>query len=145
MQFWKRGATMAKVGAVTSARVKNFRKAQGVSAYELGCKLGCTRSYIKSIEGGSLPVSHSFAVRFSQLERRTYAEQTKGRTIQSKHPLPAHVKILARPRRCKICGEWFVFPDQRQRVCTGAACKREARKRASTRRANPAKRKAVKV
>jgi transcriptional regulator with XRE-family HTH domain len=120
--------------AVTPTRIRLFRDLQGWSAYELACKLNCTRSYIKSLEGGSLPVTHRFAVRFAALERQTYAEAARHKHIKSLYPLPHEIKILARPRRCHICREWFIFPYPQQRVCTDPQCRASARKQSARRR-----------
>ncbi|MBM3130564.1 MAG: helix-turn-helix transcriptional regulator [Chloroflexi bacterium] len=113
--------------AVTPTRIRQLRDAQGWSAYELACKLNCTRSYIKSLEGGSLPITHRFAMRFVALERQTYAEAARHKQIKSLYPLPRELKILARPRRCRICREWFIFPHPQQRVCTDPQCCATAR------------------
>lgn len=110
--------------AVTSTRIKQLRDAQGWSAYELGCKLGCTRSYIKSLEGGSLPITHRFALRFVALERQTYAQAARHKQICTRHPLPRQITILARPRKCCVCKAWFIFPNTRDRVCTDRQCRR---------------------
>ncbi len=121
---------MSRNGKVTPTRVKQFRAAQDeMSAYDLACALGYTRSYVKSIEGGSLRITRRFAQRFARLERKTYAKAKRERRIQSIHPLPMEVKILARPRRCRICKEWFIFPHPLQRVCTGRDCRHQARRR----------------
>ena len=48
---------IAQNGLVTPQRIKTFRKRQLWSARTLARELGgYTRSYIKSLEGGSLPV-----------------------------------------------------------------------------------------
>lgn len=118
---------------VTPTRIRQLRDAQGWSAHELGCKLNCTRSYIKSLEGGSLPITHRFAMRFVALERQTYAEAARHKQIQSLHPLPHEITILARPRRCRVCREWFIFPCPQQRVCTDPECRHENRARVHAR------------
>ncbi|MBI5651481.1 MAG: helix-turn-helix transcriptional regulator [Chloroflexi bacterium] len=115
--------------AVTSTRIKQLRDAQGWSAYELGCKLGCTRSYIKSLEGGSLPITHRFAMRFVALERVTYAQAARHKQIRTIHPLPKQITILARPRKCAICRAWFIFPNASDRVCADRECRRAYRTR----------------
>lgn len=120
---------------VTPTRIRQLRESQGWSAYELGCKLNCTRSYIKSLEGGSLPMTHRFAMRFVALERQTYAEAARHKHIKSLYPLPREIKILARPRKCVVCKQWFIFPNASDRVCTDRQCRRVAeRKNLGTRR-----------
>jgi transcriptional regulator with XRE-family HTH domain len=113
--------------AVTPTRIRRLRDAQGWSAHELACKLNCTRSYVKSLEGGSLPVTHRFAMRFVALERQTYAEAALHKQIKSLYPLPRELKIMARPRKCRVCKEWFIFASPRQRVCKDPECQRIAR------------------
>ncbi len=114
---------------VTPTRIRRLRDVQGWSAHELACNLNCTRSYIKSLEGGSLPITHRVAMKFIALERQTYAEAARHKQIKSLYPLPRELKILARPRKCRVCKEWFIFASPRQRVCNDPECQRIARRR----------------
>lgn len=118
---------MAKV---TGNFIKGWRKARGISAAKLGELMGYSRTYIKRIEGGSITATRRFARRFVALRDRTQTEEFRTRHIKSFFPLPKDIKILARPRRCRICREWFIFSSPNQRICTGRDCRREARRRA---------------
>lgn len=118
-----------RTGAVTPQRIKKFRDFQALSAFELGVALGYTRSYIKSLEGGSLPIRHKFATKFALLERRAYAAAAQTQQIQSIYPLPRQLKIMVKPHRCPHCREWFLFPSPAQRICTDPECRRKAKAR----------------
>ncbi len=68
-------------------------------------------------------------MRFVALERQTYAEAARHKQIKSLYPLPRELKILARPRKCRVCKEWLIFASPRQRVCKDPECQRIARRR----------------
>ena len=97
-----------------------------ISARELGLALGYRgREYIKKIESGYLPITPKFAARFERFKNQVQAREYRERKIETKYPLPPRIKILARPRRCAICREWFIFPNADDRVCTDRKCRRE--------------------
>ncbi len=111
---------------MTGAYVKKWRKARDLSARELGEALGYRgREYVKKIESGYFPITRQFARRFEDYKNRTQAREYGRRKIETKYPLPRHIKILARPRRCAVCREWFIFPNAADRVCTSRTCRRE--------------------
>ena len=117
---------MAKL---TPKFVNQWRKARGISARVLGVELDYAKSYIKQIEGGSMPLTANFERKFRAFQHKTQTQEYKTRQIESRYPLPRQIKILARPRRCKVCQEWFIFSDPKQDVCTSTHCRREARRR----------------
>lgn len=115
--------------ALTPTFINTWRKKRGISARVLGLALGYRgREYIKKIEGGYCPITQPFERRFLAFKNQTQTREYRTREIQSFYPLPRRVKILARPRQCKVCKEWFIFAHARQRVCTAKKCRREARR-----------------
>lgn len=120
---------MAEMARLNRSFIKRWRKARGLSARELGVALGYRgREYIKKIEGGSLPITDRFARRFAQFKNATQNKEYRTREIQSDYPLPRRIKILAKPQRCRICREWFIFPYPQQRVCADPRCQAEAKR-----------------
>lgn len=114
---------------LTGAYVARWRKMRDISRREIGEAMGYRgREYVKKIELGYLPITSKFAREFSKFKRATQAKER--REIKSRYPLPAQLKILARPRRCAVCKEWFIFPNDTDRVCTGRECLREYKQRA---------------
>lgn len=114
-----------QAGAITPKRIRALRRAMGWTASELARRLFITRSYVKSLEGGSLPISERIADRIAVLERDVYATLAQEKLIESRYPLPKKIKILAKPKKCAVCREWFIFPHPKQTVCTSATCKSE--------------------
>ncbi len=113
---------------LTGKQVKAWRKKQKLSAQQLAKLLQYRRPYIKSIEGGSLPISSNFKRRFLDLQADWSNQQlTIGiplpSKVVSKYKLPAQLTMEARPRRCRACKHWFVFAWDNQRTCNG--CKRK--------------------
>jgi len=97
-----------------------------ISARELGIALGYRgRDNVAKIEAGIIPITPRFAARFEAYKRKVQAQEYRERRIDTKYPLPPRIKILARPRRCEICREWFIFPNADDRVCTDRKCRRE--------------------
>lgn len=112
--------------ALNGAYIKKWRKMRHLSARELGIALGYRgRDLIAKIEAGAVPISPRFAARFEQFKNQVQAREYRTRLIQTKYALPPRIKILARPRRCAICREWFIFPNATDRVCTDRKCQRE--------------------
>lgn len=106
--------------------VRKWRKARHLSQRELGQELGYTgRELIKKIESGALPINEHFAGRFEKYKHQTQSQEYKTRKIETKYALPSRIKILARPRRCVVCKEWFIFPNVADRVCTDRKCRRD--------------------
>jgi transcriptional regulator with XRE-family HTH domain len=118
-------------GLVTPQRIKQFRKRRGWSARILARELGgYTRSYIKSLEGGSLPVSAKFARAFCELEANSpsspHTVPPTPPTIRSKYKLPpGDVLLLARARKCPGCKRNVILPYANQKYCD-AACRARA-------------------
>lgn len=122
------GQTIILDPKLTGKQVKAWRKKQKLSAQQLAKRLGYRRAYIKSIEGGSLPVSSIFKQRFLALQsdwsnQKILLAPPLPSKVSSKYKLPAQLTIEARPRRCRECKEWFVFAWDNQRTCKG--CKRK--------------------
>jgi len=110
--------------------LKKWRKARHLSARELGIALGYRgREYIKKLEGGYFPITPRFAARFETFKNQTQAREYRERKIETQYPLPPRIKILARPKRCAICREWFIFRNASDRVCTNRKCRRTYRAR----------------
>lgn len=107
-----------------------------MSARELGVAMGYRgRELVKKIEGDAAPITPRFETRFETLKHRTQNREYRERKIESKYALPGRVKILAKPRRCSVCRDWFIFPDSKQKTCPDLNCQREhARKLAQQRR-----------
>lgn len=116
--------------------LKEFRKAHGYSAHALAVELGVSRSYIKSIEGGSLAASQKLIARFNELRDRigegSAPESETPRTVTSKYHLPQTFEILAKPTRCKVCKKFFVGHTPAQKYCS-PTCAKLARKRKTKR------------
>lgn len=112
--------------------LKTWRKAHGYSAQALAVELGVTRSYIKSIEGGSLAASQKVIERFNALRAKlgegnaTPAHDDEPRRVISKYALPASFEILARPVKCKTCKHHFIPRTPAQKYC-GARCAKVGR------------------
>lgn len=117
---------------VTRGAVRAFRKQLGWSATELGRELsagigaGYSRSYIKSIEGGSLPVSRFFREKFLRLVERVRGEQVNSKQILIKGRFPKRLVIAVKPKRCDVCGWHFVGSTPTQKRC-GPECAKIAR------------------
>ena len=117
---------------LTRGMVRAFRQQQGWSATELGRELsagigaGYSRSYIKSIEGGSLPVSRFFREKFLRLVERVRGEQVNAKQILMSGRFPKRLVIAAKPKRCDVCGWSFVGSTPRQKRC-GPVCAKIAR------------------
>lgn len=114
--------------------VKAWRAEKKLSAEKLGQMLGYSRSYIKAIEGGSLPVSKQFAAKFRDLRQATNgtpfeAEPPKPIQIVTRFELPMMIEILSKPVRCKGCHKWIIPRTPNQKTHAVRACKRLARKR----------------
>lgn len=115
---------------LTANYVKKWREERQMSARELGIALGYRgRENVKKIETGATPLTAKFAHRFETFKNKTQAREYRERQIQTKYALPTKIKILARPRKCVICKEWFIFPNQSDRICTGRECRREYNQR----------------
>ena len=106
-------------------RVKAFRMIQGLSAAALAIELGHSRSYVKAIEGGSLPASAKFKAKFYAIERRTYRKEFINGAITSRYVLPTELTIYIKPKRCRVCKRWMIAPAH-QKVCDRAKCRRAA-------------------
>ena len=116
---------------LTGSYVARWRKMRDIPRREMGVAMGYRgREYIKKIELGYMPITGKFANRFASYKNHVQAKER--RQIKSRYPLPPKLKILARPRKCVVCKEWFVFPNESDRVCTA----RECRKHHDLRRAN---------
>lgn len=114
---------------LTRQQVKSWRKAKHLSANKFAEALGYSRSYIKSIEGGSLSLSPNFTAKFLGLQEQWNGSEPKDVTprsslVVSRYKLPAEVTLEARPRRCRKCREWFVFAWANQRTCVGCKHKK---------------------
>jgi hypothetical protein len=117
---------------LTRRQVKSFRKSQGWSATRLGAELangasrGYSRSYVKAIEGGSLPISRFFAQRFRLLRARVIGEQVLNKEWILRGRAPKHLVIAARPKRCGVCHRAFIGATANQKYCS-RDCSRSAR------------------
>lgn len=110
--------------------IKMWRKQRHLSARELGQALGYRgREYIKKLESGFFPITAKFAKRFNTYKNQVQAREQREHKIETRYALPAQIKILARPRKCVVCKEWFIFPNQSDRVCTGRECRRELKRK----------------
>lgn len=127
---------MTHTKRLTRREVKAFRHSQGWSAARLGVELGngiegaqYSRSYVKSVEGGSLPVSRFFAERFGIVRARVIGEQVRSVEIK-KHfrKFPKRLVIAGALKRCDVCGWHFVASTPNQKRC-GLVCARAARRR----------------
>lgn len=119
------GGARKAVKMLNGAYIKKWRKARHLSARELGIALGYRgRANIVKIETGLTPLSAKCAARFEAFKHKTQAREYRERKIETKYALPAKIKILARPRRCEICREWFIFANVADRVCTDRKCRR---------------------
>ena len=93
--------------------LKTWRIAHGYSAHALAVELGVSRSYIKSIEGGSLAASQKLIARFAELRERigdttAPAQEDTPRTVTSKHQLRKRLlfspsRNAARPAKHFLC------------------------------------------
>lgn len=126
---------------LTGKTLKTWRKAHGYSAHALAVALGVSRSYIKSIEGGSLPASQKLIARFDALREKLgegsapTPETETARRVVSRHKLPASFEILARPVKCKTCHAYFIGRTPQQKFC-GERCAtlgRKAQRKRATR------------
>ena len=122
-------------GQLTRRFLKTFRLARGWSARRLARELGgYTRSYIKSLEGGSLPISRKFARAFAELEARAVgpdetADPARGPILFAKFKLPPpDILLLAKARKCRGCRRWVILPYAQQRYCD-AVCRQRAKSR----------------
>lgn len=105
--------------------VRKWRDARNLSARELGQALGYRgRDNVAKIEIGLTPVTAKFAKRFNAYKNQTHARELRERKIETRYALPPQIKILARPRKCGVCKEWFIFPNASDRVCTDRKCRR---------------------
>lgn len=115
--------------ALTGSYIRKWREGRELSARELGLALGYRgREMVKKIESGATPLTDRFAARFEQFKNRTQSREYRERKIQTRYALPMRIKILVKPRRCRVCREWFIFGHPRQRICTGRQCRRAARR-----------------
>ena len=118
-------------GQLTRRQVKSFRKSQGWSATRLGLEManglprGYSRSYVKAIEGGSLPISRFFAQRFRLLRARVIGEQVRSKDWVFPGRTPKHLIIHAKPKRCPVCRKAFIGATANQKYCS-AECKASA-------------------
>ena len=119
----------ARKNRLTPRQVKQFRHAQEWSATELGRELGgYSRSYVKSIEGGSLPTTPRFVKRFDELRRRIIGERVRSRDYVSRWTLPKRLIIASKPRKCAVCHWYFTPRVPNQKYC-GESCVRARRER----------------
>jgi transcriptional regulator with XRE-family HTH domain len=106
--------------------IKKWRNARKLSAAELGRALGYRgRETVAHIESGNLGITTRFAARFMAYKNKTQAHEYRTRKIETKYALPSPIKILARPRKCAVCKEWFIFANEADRVCTDRKCRRD--------------------
>ena len=113
-----------KTRFLTGAYVRAWRTERDISRRDLGETLGYRGGdYVKRIEIGVNVITQKFAGRFTRYKNNMQAKEK--RAIKSRYPLPPRLKILARPRKCKICNEWFIFPNDTDRVCTDRACRKK--------------------
>lgn len=117
---------MTNFNFLTPTYIRQWRALRKLSRRELGNALGYRgREYVKKIELGQLPVTDGFARRFVEYKNKCQARERRAVVTDSRYALPPQIKILAHPRRCVICREWFIFPNASDRVCTDRACRRE--------------------
>lgn len=114
----------------TRRDVHAFRRAQGWSAARLGVELGngiasaqYSRSYIKHIEGGSLPLSRFFCERFANLRARIIGEQVQNKSWLIRGRAPKHLVITSKLRRCDVCGWHFPPSTPTQKRCSPECAK----------------------
>lgn len=107
---------------VTSARVKRFRQEFNLSARKLAIAIGYSRSYVKSIEGGSLPVSAAFAESFLSYEKRVRRGTDSDFVFVAPYRLPRVLYILPRPRLCAGHKRPTIFATSNQKFCS-AECR----------------------
>lgn len=129
-------------GMLSGRTVKRWRNEKNLGAEKLGQMLGYSRSYIKAIEGGSLPVSKQFAAKFRELQQTMNGkvfepELPKLLQIVTHFELPAEIEILSKPIKCRGCGKWIIPRTPNQKTHTVKACQRKAerKRRARSRRA----------
>ncbi len=119
------------VGLLSGRTVKDWRHEKGLSAASLGKMMGYSRSYVKAIEGGSLPVSRQFAEKFRELRENKQAmepEPPKPITVISHYTLPQSIEILAKPIKCRGCYKWILPRSPNQKTHATKACRRKARR-----------------
>jgi transcriptional regulator with XRE-family HTH domain len=105
--------------------IKSWRKQRHISARVLALELGYRgREYIKKLESGYFPITAKFAKRFNAYKNQVQRREQRENKIETRYALPPQIKILARPRRCAMCNEWFIFPNATDRVCTDRKCRR---------------------
>lgn len=113
-----------KTRFLTGAYVRAWRTERDISRRDMGEAMDYRGGdYIKRIELGINEITPKFAGRFNDYKQRTQARER--RAIKSRYPLPPRLKILAKPRKCKVCKEWFIFPNDSDRVCTDRACRKQ--------------------
>lgn len=118
---------MIKTTFLTKEYVRNWRESRDMPRRELGIGMNYKDGeYVRKVELGMFPLTTRFARRFNAFKLQVQSHER--REIKSRYPLPPHLKILARPKRCKVCKEWFVFPNASDNVCTSRTCRREYRK-----------------
>lgn len=117
---------------LSGQKVKNWRLAHKWSAEKLAGELAYGRSYIKSIEGGSLPASQKFIERFQELitrtTGRTFPTDTPEVTARVRFKLPKSFEIQAKPVRCRKCRKWFV-PHTTQQIFCSDTCRKSFRRK----------------
>jgi transcriptional regulator with XRE-family HTH domain len=120
----------AKMKFLTGGYVRKWRELRKMSAAKLGRELGLRgREQVAHIECGSHELNPKFAARFDAYRNRTQSQERQARQFLSRYPLPRKIKNLVKPRKCKICREWFLMDSQQHGVCTGRECQREARRK----------------
>lgn len=127
-------ATFTLRRVLSGKTLKAWRKTHHLTAHQLAMELGVSRSYIKSIEGGSLAASQKLIRKFEELRAQkgeciTAQPEAKPVSIIARFELPASFEILAKPRRCKGCLKYFIPITPNQRTHNTAACQRTARRR----------------
>jgi len=117
---------------LTRRAVKSFRKSQGWSATRLGAEMangtsrGYSRSYVKAIEGGSLPISRFFQQRFCLLRARVIGERVRNKEWTVRGRAPKHLVIAVKPKRCAVCRGAFIGATPNQKYCS-RECAKSAR------------------
>jgi transcriptional regulator with XRE-family HTH domain len=120
---------------LTAAHVRAFRRRAGLSWTEFARELGYSRSYIAHIERGVFPITRKFSQRFMEMVRERTREELQSKAIISRYRLPKQLEIIARPRKCPGCGEWFIWSNERRRYCDDdCRARARARKRRGERR-----------
>lgn len=108
----------------TPRQFKQFRKQIGYSATAMGRALGISRSYVKHIEGGSLPIRQRVARAFADLQARFAGKPSqRDPVIISRFAMPAEVRLLAKPRKCRGHRRWHIFRTPYQIYC-GKECQK---------------------